>query len=371
MTKEFTQYSLAELRQFRQPKPVAPPTWLNPVQKWMTSVFAPRDHQKELHKLAVQSIQARSPNPVAHEILGIQPSDPNSKGKLRDSLTTFTKNSLNQFNLLQTFRQGVRFDLDLAAVPQQAASPSTPPASRRRDPVRYGLVLRNIEPNHRSLGLAATNIQLYELLASAPKARVKWTIDRLPPPPASRPYAVQPTRLPATSSANRPTKAHTVWQAIQHPTAEWAFLEPDFRGVLKNKGKLNDWLAGKMPPQILSLQQKSGFYAFELQSDQGFDLQNFQHQVIIPLTEHSRIYERRDQDGNIVARSLDARLGTHQQWHSVWTYQPKKETWVHELNWQGYGWQWGLKTQNINDPLAFSQSALNSRQYNMTVASHF
>lgn len=168
----------------------------------------------------------------------------------------------------ESLKSGIRFDF----AKKSSASKGPAPV-----PVRYGLILRDIEPSEQKHNIAALASD-FELAQKAPRARLDYDIGPLPP---SDEYA------PAFRVNLEDKKAEE---------KKWTSYLPDyhFRGKLSSRGKPT--LAQPIPNQALTLDQADGFYSAEILLANGFHKESVFHRFYLPLYGRARISEEYDEN---------------------------------------------------------------------------
>lgn len=167
----------------------------------------------------------------------------------------------------ESLKSGFRFDFSQKSKAPQGPAPV---------PVRYGLILRDIEPSEASYGVAALNSD-YELAQQAPRARLHYEVGPLPPSDEYVPaYRVS---LEEQKAAER----------------KWTSYLPDyhFKGKISSRGRPT--LAQPIPSQALTLEQADGLYATEIVFVNGLHKESVLHRFYLPIYDRTRISEEYDE----------------------------------------------------------------------------
>ncbi len=169
----------------------------------------------------------------------------------------------------EKIKQGFRFDQSAPKVSDAKASVFTGPQ------IRYGLVLRNIEPNQEEnlkiASLATDSDHSYFL--NAPKANVEYEIGPIAVSPAPQTYNFNAAPDVAPKSFN------------------WKEHIPDhrFRGRFSPRGLPT--AAKPIPDQTLVLEQVEGLYSTEIQFVNGLQKESVLHRFNLPIYRDLKVYE--------------------------------------------------------------------------------
>ena len=226
------------------------------VKQWFSnlsnSVF--RDHEN--HKYTVSQMNSGLAS-NAKDTMGFELLDRTmnfgSQKSLNSMALSFTEREFRKNNFFKSLQGGVNFKVDLAGGNKPKAEPS--PA---RDTVKYGLVLENIEPSQSQHLLASLpNDRDLQMVDSAPKADLHWSIGRLKPKRTNlRPYQV------SLNSPQHGNPSKNWFHGILKP-----FMSTEISGNIRPHKVETEETPNNLPPQVLSLNQKNGVYSLQLITD--------------------------------------------------------------------------------------------------------
>jgi hypothetical protein len=184
------------------------------------------------------------------------------------SMSTYLGREFKSTALPESLRTGLSFNVGAGAEDEKTV------AAR---PVRYGLIVKNVEPNPEQLRLASVPMTMsddYMLVQHAPKARIQYEIGPL----------LHEAELADSSIPLAMTE-----------TADWLQSLPEFqfRGRIAARGAptANQIL----PPQSILLEQSQGFYALDIHSSQLFHKDAVFHRIRVPLAGTMILHEERDE----------------------------------------------------------------------------
>lgn len=165
--------------------------------------------------------------------------------------------------LLRALGQGLSFNVDANGVSKSGSNRKT-----EGQPVRYGLVLKDVRPSGKGVHVAAlTNDELMmeQALNSKSKARVDWTIG------------------PVTEQNYNPLAGYQAPVEVEAPRAQGLFaMRPDFS------------LRGKIEPNLptdgstnvgmkMRLEQAQGLYSMQMTSSSGVKPSSIDHELRLPV----------------------------------------------------------------------------------------
>jgi hypothetical protein len=184
------------------------------------------------------------------------------------TLSTFLGREFKSSALPETLRTGMSFQIGNDSSHQQMATAR---------PLRYGLIVKNVEPSEESIRIAAVPMNMideYALVQYAPKAKVHYEIGPLP---------------------HEPEVADSVIPIATAESSNWMKGLPEFqfRGRIAARGAptANQIL----PPQSILLEQSQGFYALEIHSSQLLQKEAVFHRFRVPLAGRMTLREERDE----------------------------------------------------------------------------
>lgn len=184
--------------------------------------------------------------------------------------------------VISAFQRGLQFDMNLKTLFSNSNSASAPSSPE----LRYGLVLKDIEPSTDSIRQAAIGEFRPEDLAYAGQAKVVWGVEpilRLPDAPmfaVSRP----------TTDYSDPSKADTrgLFSTISLP-------DPDFAARVTPKATAESLKDG-VPPMQITLEQKQGYYWTEIHSKVNFKKDFLKHGMRIPFYKAAHVQQLLTED---------------------------------------------------------------------------
>ncbi len=185
--------------------------------------------------------------------------------------------------LPDSLRQGIKFN---GADSRTASAPFI----NGRPDLKYGLVLKNIEPSTNSLKMASVDPNLdYQMLAYAPKAKVAYTIGPVYPDESNEHYLVA---IPG------PTLVETSYYDLlpKLPSLK-------FRGKIAPSGTPTP--GSPIPPQLLTLEQYDGFYLFEARLEKGLSPKSITHKFRLPLIGKTTYKEERNKSFETTKMTLE------------------------------------------------------------------
>lgn len=233
------------------------------------------EHQQSV--LLMQQNEGTKPQSFGEGYLGHQKafekSDANSTHGTRWTLFRNAKTyagkeiHVNLDFIPESVKAGFRFD-------QTQKSPSAVAVNRGPD-VRYGLILKNIEPSEQDLRVASIGSDDdYLYFQNAPKAQLQYDIGPITASPVpERPYGVNlaPDAAP--------------------PSFNWKSLIPDHRFRGKFSPRSLPTAAKPIPDQMLSLEQVQGFYSSDILFVNGLHKESVVHRFRLPIYDRFNIYE--------------------------------------------------------------------------------
>jgi hypothetical protein len=184
------------------------------------------------------------------------------------SMSTFLGREFKSIALPESLRTGFSFDIGGDSKDQEAV------ASK---PLRYGLIVKNVEPSTEDFRMAAVPMTMtddYYLVQHAPKARIHYEIGPLTD---EAELADSSIPLAATESSD--------WMR--------GLPEFQFRGRIAARGAptANQIL----PPQSILLEQAQGFYAIDIHTSQLLHKDAVFHRFRVPLAGTMTLREERDE----------------------------------------------------------------------------
>jgi hypothetical protein len=184
------------------------------------------------------------------------------------SMSTFLGREFKSSALPETLRTGISFNFGSDSSDPEAASPR---------PLRYGLIVKNVEPSTETIRIAAlprTMIDEYELVQYAPKAQIQYEIG-----PLMHEQELADSVIPLATSES------SSWMR--------GLPEFQFRGRVAARGAPT---ANQIiPPQSILLEQSQGFYALEVHTSQLVHKDAVFHRIRVPLAGTMNLREERDE----------------------------------------------------------------------------
>ncbi len=197
-----------------------------------------------------------------------------AQAKITKNLALFIQKETKGDFLPDSLRQGIRFNAG-----EQSHSKS--PFINGRADLKYGLILKDIEPSKTAFKLAALDSNLdYQLVAYAPKANVNYDIGPVFSDSDQRLYNVY---------VDTPTIAETSYFDVlpKMPSLK-------FRGKLAPSGLPT--AGSPLPPQLLTLEQYDGYYTIEARMEKGLKPQSVLHKFRLPLWSKTVLREELNKD---------------------------------------------------------------------------
>ncbi|WP_141736651.1 hypothetical protein [Oligoflexus tunisiensis] len=254
------------------PRPVAQQSFVftKPLYEAITrSLMNPEQH---LNLLDLQARTGTKPQEERPRSLSIHPlTSAIATAKPTDvtrTMTTFLGREFKSTALPEQLRTGLSFNIGGEDSKETVAS---------HRPLRYGLIVKNVEPSTESFRFAAVPMTMnedYLLVQHAPKAKVQYEIGPL-----------MPEQDLAESAIPLATTESTSWM-----NGLPAF---QFRGRLAARGAptANQIL----PPQSILLEQTQGYYALEVHTSQLLQKEAVFHRLRVPLLGSMTLREERDE----------------------------------------------------------------------------
>lgn len=204
--------------------------------------------------------------------------------KLRESTARQVSSRLMRESVfLQALSGGMEFKMNLSGFGRKTEARADAP-----QPVRYGLVLRSIEPSFDGARSAAVGEFRPEDLSHAGKARPIWGIGPLE----------QEAMLPLYSTSYDDAPA-SGWEGF------FASLpRPDFSGKIVPKAAPSLG-SGDLPPMLMTIDQAQGFYRLEYHTRSNFKKEAVLHAVSLPLYERVRMGQTLDESWTFQRTSVE------------------------------------------------------------------
>lgn len=202
--------------------------------------------------------------------------DPIKENVVGHSSRILGQSITERIEVLTAFQRGLQFDMNLKTLFSSGGS-SAPAATE----LRYGLVLKDIEPSSDSARQAAIGEFKPEDLAYAGQARVVWGIEPILRRPDQPMFAVS---RPMTDYAD-PSKADTrgLFSTISLP-------EPDFTGRVTPKPS-TEGLKDGIPPLHITIEQKQGYYWTEIHSKANFKKEYIKYGARLPFYKAAHVQQ--------------------------------------------------------------------------------
>jgi hypothetical protein len=254
------------------PRPVAEQSLIftRPLYQALTrSLMNPEQHHKLLDlqvRTGTKPQEARLRSLSIHKLSGqVSTASPTD---LTRSMSTYLGREFKSTALPESLRTGFSFNVGTGSDEQKTV------AAR---PVRYGLIVKNMEPSTEQLRLAAVPMTMsddYMLVQHAPKARIQYEIGPL----------MHETELTDSSIPLATTESAGWLQGLP---------EFQFRGRIAARGAptANQIL----PPQSILLEQSQGFYALDIHTSQLLHKDAMFHRIRVPLAGTMVLREERDE----------------------------------------------------------------------------
>lgn len=189
--------------------------------------------------------------------------------KLRESTARqVSSRIMSESALLKALSGGMRFNLNFSSFGKKTEAP----APSRAPDIRYGLVLKSIEPSFEGERSAAVGEFRPEDLTHAGKARPIWGIG-----PVYQEAALTIYRGSYDSSSQ------TGWAAFLS-----RLPRPDFSGNIVPKAAPN-LSGGSLPPMLVTLDQAEGLYRVEYHTGSNFKKESVLHAMSLPFYERMRL----------------------------------------------------------------------------------
>lgn len=194
-----------------------------------------------------------------------------------------TKSARKRFNLFDRFKKGLNFNFGFAEI----FSPTTTEASSNEAPkgkIKYGLVLREINPDPNAPKSAAVGRTTSESFQNAGHAEVEWTIGPLAEESNRSLFNVKAPNL--NQPAPMPT---TLWGRIKAPSA-------NFRGNIRPNHieKVDENTQNFRPTFKWDIEQEQGYYQLTYETGSDPKLWHGEHTFRLPLYNGMHIGRRFD-----------------------------------------------------------------------------
>lgn len=202
------------------------------------------------------------------------------------SKTVLQRNLINKSTVLSSLQSPrFSFNLDFSSL----ASPTTQVTTKSAPNIRYGLVLKSIDPSEQKFLQAAytasghTTDEEMEAFTHAPRARTHWAVAPLTDDSSdANPYAVKIDNE-ISSVKNDRSFVGDLWNKITLPS-------PSFTGNLKpvkdNEQAVsnNTGTSKKLPPMVLSLTQKEELYQYNYITNESGKKNEVNHIFNAPIS---------------------------------------------------------------------------------------
>lgn len=213
--------------------------------------------------------------------------DPQDLDPVKDRMAGHGSRVLGQsisekVEVLSAFQRGLQFNMNLKNLFSSGGSTPAPSSPE----LRYGLVLKDIEPSTDSVRQAAIGEFRPEDLAYAGQARVVWGIEPILRRPDEPLFAVSRP----TADYTDPSKADTrgLFSTLSLP-------EPDFTGRITPKSTAES-LKNGVPPMQITLEQRQGYYWTEIHSKANFKKDFLKHGMRVPFYKAAHVQQLMTED---------------------------------------------------------------------------
>ena len=231
-----------------------PHPWIQAIKAQASSVLNDRENQRITNEL-VRGIHAQNPNRVDEFEFYRPQSNFGSSAQFDGLMKTFSEREIQKVNFLKSWKGGIKFKFDASSDKAGVKS-----LKSNGQPFRYGLRLKNIDPNQRKQLFAAHNMEDMAFVDSAPKADVQWTIDRVVADNGhSKKYAVQ-----------------LVEAETNHPYLD-QFTSTKFKGTVVPDPNTDFLKLKGLPPQIIHVHQENGFYSLLVHTNGQLNPESYLH----------------------------------------------------------------------------------------------
>lgn len=193
-----------------------------------------------------------------------------------------------QSELLQTISRGLTFDT-------RSGFNASSSMQSSGTPVRYGLVLKNVEPSGQGVHVAALTMDdryMEQILSGESQAKVNWTIGPLAEDSERKLFE---NALLNHTSAQAPTMSTGIWN-FKPDFSLRGKVEPNFQGNAQNLTGLR-----------LKVEQPQGLYRMEMLT--GGPVSQMAQEVALPLYGELRLTRQMDGNFNVSRTSLVNVLG--------------------------------------------------------------
>ncbi|MBC7660195.1 MAG: hypothetical protein H7249_10850 [Chitinophagaceae bacterium] len=168
----------------------------------------------------------------------------------------------------ESVKNGFRFD---PTAPKETPKVSTITGT----PVKYGLILKNIDPADQEMRLASVGGEDdLAYFQTAPKAKLQYDIG---------PIALSP--VPQTYNFNQAPDAPS------NSSFDWKSIIPDHRFKARFSPRGAPTAAKPLPDQTMTLEQVQGYYSTEVQFVNGLHKQSLLHRFRLPIHERFNVSE--------------------------------------------------------------------------------
>ncbi len=231
-----------------------------------------------LRDLSAQRKALRAQDAVIGEILEKKQAgaelDPVKERLTGHSSRVLGQSISDKLGVFAAFQSGFQFNMNLKNLfGSEGPSPEAPPE------LRYGLVLKNIEPSADSINQAASGEFRAEDLAYAGQAKVSWTIEPILRRPDAPLFSVR-TSQSEYDDENADGFLGLI-KSISLP-------DPEFTGHVTPK---SSGLSGGVPPLKVTIEQKQGYYWTEVHSRSNFKKDFLLHGVRVPFYKAAHVQQ--------------------------------------------------------------------------------
>lgn len=181
----------------------------------------------------------------------------------------------DKLGVFAAFQSGLKFDMNLKTL---FTSGSTPKETAPE--IRYGLVLKNIEPSGDSISQAAIGEFRAEDLVYAGQAKVSWSIEPIIRRQEAPMFSVNAPRS-RSNMESRDSVLGSLINSISLP-------EPEFTGHVTPK---SSGLSNGIPPLKITIEQKQGYYWTEAHSHSNFKKDFLLHGVRMPFYKAAHVQQ--------------------------------------------------------------------------------
>lgn len=179
---------------------------------------------------------------------------------------------------------------------------STKLETKQYDPIRYGLILKNIEPSKNSLKLVSISGEAFSEYKYAVPVKTTWEVGPITDLPNQKVFPPSESKVPMEF----PPKKASGWEAIVNKLDAINYPKANFE--IKLIPILNENISSGISKNIpfrLFLEQEEKFYRMEVDLENGLSQTNATHHFALPVLNLMKLGHRLDRSYKSTASSVE------------------------------------------------------------------